>query len=64
MAMGKIDTARLETMLAEEIDRVLAKADAAGIDHPYWTSRTAELMAQAAMTVVKACELPQDDDAA
>lgn len=63
MAMGKIDTARLEIMLTEAIDDVLAKADAEGIDHPYWTSQTAELMAQAAMAVVKACELPQEEEA-
>lgn len=35
----------------------------AGIDHPYWTEQTSALMAQAAMAVVKACQLPQEENA-
>lgn len=61
--LGKIDESRLEVILMEAIEEAFEKADAAGIDHPYCTEKTSALMAQAAMAVVKACELSQEEDA-
>lgn len=61
MGMNNKQKSELELMLISAIDDVLAQADAAGIDHPYWTEDTAALMACAAMCVVQACELPKEE---
>lgn len=61
MGMNSKQKSELELMLIDAIDDVLAKADAAGIDHPYWTEDTAALMACAEMCVVQACELPKEE---
>jgi hypothetical protein len=61
MAINQKHKTQLELMLIDAIDEVMQKADALGIEHPYWNEDTAALMACAAMCVVQACELPKEE---
>jgi hypothetical protein len=61
--MDKKEKGKFWRLLVDNINESLVAADSLGINHPYWTEQTAELMADAAMAVVEACELPQEEKA-
>ena len=61
--MDKRNESKLWRLFKDNINDMLALADAMNIEHPYWTEQTAELMADAAIVIVKACELPQEEKA-
>ena len=62
MPMNNVERQDLKQMLYDAIEPVLEKADQAGINHPYWTHKTAGLMADAAWLIVLASDLPKDDN--
>jgi len=51
---------KLESMIFQAMDDLLARVDMAGVDHPHWDEDTAMQMANAATSVVYAVWAEQD----